>query len=75
MFTSLTASAGIEDVAEKVRKENNNIDGVNSNDRWPGKPDHSERNFELYYFEGQLTAVRMGLGNGASHSKRITTTT
>lgn len=60
MFTSVTASAGIEDVADKVRKENNNIDGVNSNDCWPGKSDHSERNFELYYFEGQLTAVRMG---------------
>ena len=61
MFTSLAAAAGIEDVVAAVREENGQIiDGVNNLPYWKGETDASARNSILYYFESQLTAVRMG---------------
>ena len=44
-----------------VREENGQIiDGVNNLPYWKGETDASARNSILYYFESQLTAVRMG---------------
>ena len=45
----------------EVREENGQIiDGVNNLPYWKGETDASARNSILYYFESQLTAVRMG---------------
>ncbi|RUM71589.1 MAG: arylsulfatase, partial [Sulfurovum sp.] len=61
MFTTLAAAAGIKDVKEKILKEKNQpIDGVNNLDYWLGKSDHSARNTHIYYYEGEIMAIRMG---------------
>jgi len=61
MFTTLAAAAGIKDVKEKILKEKNQpIDGVNNLDYWLGKSDHSARNSHIYYYEGEIMAIRMG---------------
>jgi len=61
MFTTLAAAAGIEDVAAEVMAEKNQyIDGVNNLAYWKGEQDHSSRDSIFYYYESQLTAVRMG---------------
>ncbi|CAN5714324.1 hypothetical protein BH18ACI4_BH18ACI4_22900 [soil metagenome] len=43
---------------EKEKKQF--IDGVNNLDWWTGKSPESARNHFLYYYESNLTAVRMG---------------
>jgi len=61
MFTSLAAAAGVENVAEKIKKEKKQyIDGVNNLFYWKGETDHSARNHIFYYYESKLTSVRMG---------------
>jgi len=61
MFTSLAAAAGVDNVAEKIKKEKKQyIDGVNNLPYWKGETDHSARNHIFYYYESKLTAVRMG---------------
>lgn len=61
MFTSLAAAAGVDNVADKMRKEKKQyIDGVNNLPYWKGDADQSARNHIFYYYESKLTAVRMG---------------
>ncbi len=61
LFTTLAAAAGVKDVNEKMLKEKKQfIDGVNNLAYWKGETDKSARNSILYYFEGQLSAVRVG---------------
>jgi arylsulfatase len=61
MFTSLAAAAGVDNVAEKMKKEKKQyIDGVNNLPYWKGETDHSARDHIFYYYESKLTAVRMG---------------
>lgn len=61
MFTSLAAAAGIDDVAEQIKKEKNQyIDGLNNLPYWKGEAIESARDHILYYYESKLTAVRMG---------------
>ena len=61
LFTTLSAAAGIPNVAERVMKEKKQyIDGLNNLDYWMGKSDKSERNHIFHYYESKLTAVRMG---------------
>src|SRR4029453_17167140 len=61
MFTSFAAAAGVPDVVEQMRKEKKQcIDGVNNLDYWTGKSFESARGAFLYYYEGKLSAIRMG---------------
>ena len=61
MFTSFAAAAGVQDVVEQMRKEKKQyIDGVNNLDYWTGKSSESARGNFLYYYEGKLSAIRMG---------------
>lgn len=61
MFTSLATVAGVPNVAEKVMKEKKQyIDGVNNVPYWTGQQEDSARENMFYYYEGKLTAVRMG---------------
>lgn len=61
LFTTLASAAGVKDVNEKMLKEKKQyIDGVNNLAYWKGETDKSARNSILYYFEGQLSAVRVG---------------
>lgn len=65
LFTTLAAACGVDNVQEKLAKENNvYIDGVNNLDHWTSDA-KSKRNFILYYNEKELTAVR--IGNWKSH--------
>ncbi len=60
LFTTLAAAAGVPDVVEKLRASHNvYIDGVNNLAHWTGDAP-SARNFEIYYNEQELTAVRIG---------------
>jgi len=60
IFTTLAAAAGVDNVAEKMKKEHKQyIDGVNNLDYWIGKSDHSERNNFIYYHESDIRAVRI----------------
>jgi len=61
LFTTLASAAGIDDPAKRVMEEKKQyIDGVNNLDYWTGVADKSARNHIFYYYESQLTAVRMG---------------
>ncbi|GAB3097447.1 arylsulfatase [Pseudomaricurvus hydrocarbonicus] len=61
MFTTLAAAAGVDDVAEKMKRQKKQyIDGVNNLTYWTGESDHSARNTIFHYYESKLTAVRMG---------------
>lgn len=61
LFTTLAAIGGEPNVNEKMLKEKKQyIDGVNNLDYWTGKATESNRNSILYYYEGKLTAIRMG---------------
>lgn len=60
IFTTLAAAAGINNVHEKLKASHNvYIDGVNNLAHWTGNAP-SSRNFEIYYNENDLTAVRIG---------------
>jgi arylsulfatase A-like enzyme len=60
LFTTLAAAAGIENVSEKLKQSHNvYIDGVNNLAHWTSQAP-SNRNFELYYNESDLTAIRIG---------------
>lgn len=61
MFTSLAAAAGVDNVAEKMKKEKKQyIDGVNNLPYWTAKVEESARDSLFYYYESKLTAVRIG---------------
>ena len=61
MFTTLSAAAGVPDVAEKVMKEKKQyIDGINNLNYWKGEQAGSSRDHIFHYYESKLTAVRMG---------------
>lgn len=65
LFPTLAAAAGIDNVAEQLRKSHNvYIDGVNNLQHWTaGAP--SARKIVYYYNEKDLTAIR--IGNWKSH--------
>jgi len=59
IFTTLSAAAGVPDVADRMRKERKQyIDGVNNLDYWTGKTADSARDHYFYYYESSLKAVR-----------------
>ncbi len=61
LFTTLASAAGVKDVHEKMIKEKKQfIDGVDNLAYWKGESDKSARNSMLYYFESQLSAIRLG---------------
>lgn len=61
MFTTLSAAAGVPDVAEKVMKDKKQyIDGVNNLPYWKGAAEKSGRDHIFHYYESKLTAARMG---------------
>lgn len=61
LFTTLASAAGIKDVNEQIRKEKKQyIDGINNLPYWKGDTEKSARTSILYYFEGQLSAIRLG---------------
>lgn len=61
LFTTLSAAAGVKDVAADMMKQKKQyIDGINNLDYWSGKAKESHRNSILYYYEDKLTAVRIG---------------
>lgn len=65
LFTTLAAACGVEDVAVKLKTSHKvYIDGVNNLAHWTTDAP-SNRNFEIYYNESELTAVR--IGNWKSH--------
>ena len=67
LFTTLAAACGVVDVAAKLKNSHQvYIDGVNNLEHWTGQAP-SARNFEIYYNENELTAVR--IGNWKSHLK------
>jgi arylsulfatase len=67
LFTTLAAACGVDNLAEKLKASNQvYIDGVNNLAHWTGDAP-SQRNFEIYYNESEMTAVR--IGNWKSHIK------
>ncbi|HEX5667456.1 MAG TPA: hypothetical protein VFX73_01570, partial [Chitinophagaceae bacterium] len=61
------AACGVTDVAAKLKSSHQvYIDGINNLDHWTGTAS-SNRNYEIYYNESELTAVR--IGNWKSHFK------
>ncbi|HHC6670865.1 TPA: sulfatase-like hydrolase/transferase [Vibrio parahaemolyticus] len=60
LFTTLATAAGVKDVNAKVLKEKKQyIDGVDNLAYWKGDTQESSRKSILYYFEGQLSAIRI----------------
>ncbi|MCH1918513.1 arylsulfatase [Shewanella sp. A3A] len=61
LFVTLADAAGVKDVKKEMMDEKKQyIDGVDNLAYWEGKSDTSARDHILYYFEGQLSAIRMG---------------
>ena len=61
LFVTLADAAGVKDVKQQMLKEKKQfIDGVDNLAYWEGKSDKSARNHIFHYFEGQLSAVRVG---------------
>jgi len=61
MFTTLATAAGVDDVVGLVRDEMDQyVDGVNNLPYWLGETEQSARTHIFHYYEGRLTAVRMG---------------
>jgi arylsulfatase A-like enzyme len=61
LFTTLAAAAGEADVAKLMMSEKKQyIDGLDNLDYWTGKVPESKRNSILHYYEGKLTAIRIG---------------
>lgn len=67
LFTTLAAACGVGNVAEQLKSSHNvYIDGVNNLAHWTGN-EPSKRNFEIYYNESEITAIR--IGSWKSHMK------
>jgi arylsulfatase A-like enzyme len=67
LFTTLAAACGYDNVHQRLEASHHvYIDGVNNLDHWTGDAP-SARNFEIYYNESELTAIR--IGNWKSHLK------
>jgi arylsulfatase len=65
LFVTLAAAAGVPDVASRLQDSHKvHVDGIDNLAHWTGDAP-SARNFEIYYIESQLTAVR--IGNWKSH--------
>ena len=65
LFTTLAAAAGVDNIHDKLKESHKvYIDGVNNLSHWMGNGP-SNRNFEIYYNEKELTAIR--IGNWKSH--------
>ncbi|KLV06827.1 MULTISPECIES: arylsulfatase [Photobacterium] len=61
LFTTLASAAGVKDVGKKMMDEKKQyIDGVDNLTYWQGTSDKSARTSIFYYFESQLSAVRVG---------------
>lgn len=61
LFTTLASAAGVKNVHQKMIDEKKQyIDGIDNLAYWEGKSDKSARDSMLYYFEGTLSAVRVG---------------
>ncbi|MCK5831244.1 MAG: arylsulfatase [Methylococcales bacterium] len=61
LFTTLATIGGEPDVNQKMLDEKDQyIDGINNFDYWTNKSTKSARDSMLYYFESQLSAIRMG---------------
>ncbi|MEJ8851830.1 arylsulfatase [Variovorax rhizosphaerae] len=61
LYVSLAAAAGAPDVADRLKQSNKwFVDGLNNLDYWTGKSTESARDFEIFYIESQVTAVRYG---------------
>lgn len=62
MFTTLSAVAGVPDVASRMLSQKKQyIDGVNNLPYWTGQTKKSARSHIFHYYESKLTAVRMGV--------------
>ena len=67
LFSTLAAACGVDNIAEKLKVSHQvYIDGMNNLEHWTSSSP-SKRNFEIYYNESELTAVR--IGNWKSHIK------
>lgn len=61
MFTSLAVAAGVEDPTARVMEEKTQyIDGLDNTAYWKGSAEKSARDHIFHYYEGGMTAVRMG---------------
>jgi arylsulfatase A-like enzyme len=57
LFVTLSASAGIPDIAQKLKVSHKvHIDGVNNLKHWTSDAP-SARNVYIYYYESQLTVI------------------
>lgn len=61
LFTTLASAAGVKGVKEQMIKEKKQyIDGIDNLPYWTGKSESSARQSIFYYFEDQLSAIRIG---------------
>ncbi|EAR56238.1 arylsulfatase [Photobacterium sp. SKA34] len=61
LFTTLASAAGVKGVKEQMIKEKKQyIDGIDNLPYWTGKNESSARQSIFYYFEDQLSAIRIG---------------
>lgn len=61
VFPTIAAALGEKNLRNAMKKEFNvYIDGENNLDYWQGKANESARNHFFYYYESQLTALRVG---------------
>ena len=67
IFTTIAAACGADNVGENLKQSHKvYIDGVNNLAHWTGNAP-SQRKFEIYYNESELSAIR--IGNWKSHIK------
>ncbi|WNO11436.1 arylsulfatase [Teredinibacter sp. KSP-S5-2] len=61
VLPTVAAAVGRPNINEELKKSHKvYIDGFNNLDYWMGKKDKSARNHFFYYYESDLTAVRVG---------------
>ncbi|MEY8828249.1 arylsulfatase [Sedimentitalea sp. XS_ASV28] len=61
VLPTLAAAAGRPNVSEELRESHKvMIDGINNLDYWTGNAEESARNHFFYYYETNLSAVRVG---------------
>ena len=61
VFPTIAAALGEPDLRGKLKQSDKvYIDGENNLDYWTGKSDESARNYFYYYYESNLTAIRVG---------------